>query len=402
MKILVLNSGSSSIKYKLFDIYNSSFDVLAEGMVDRLGQEGSVLKYDRRVEDNIISEKLEREIKDHRDGLKQISDLLIDPKIGVLESSEDLNAIGHRIVHGGEKFSGQMVIDQEVKNQIKSLFDLAPLHNPPNYTGIEVCEEVFPGIPQVGVFDTAFHQTIPEVAYRYAIPESWYTDHHIRAYGFHGTSHRYVTEKAREFLGNANSKKIITLHLGNGASMAAIKDGQCVDTSMGFSPLAGLIMGTRSGDLDPSVPIYMINNHNLSAGEVDKILNKESGLYGIGGDSDMRDLEQRMKKGDKSASLAINMYTYRIKQYIGNFTAIMNGLDTLVFTAGVGENSDFIRKEICRNLDYFGIELDKNLNSNRSEMVRKINSENSKINILIVPTNEELAIAQRTYDVLER
>ncbi|WP_262710385.1 acetate/propionate family kinase [Mangrovivirga cuniculi] len=325
----------------------------------------------------------------------------MDPEIGVLNDSKDLNAIGHRIVHGGEKISGQMIIDQEVKNQIKSLFDLAPLHNPPNYTGIEVCEEVFPGIPQVGVFDTAFHQTIPEVAYRYAIPESWYKNYHIRAYGFHGTSHRYVSEKARKFIGGENSKNIITLHLGNGASMAAIKDGKCIDTSMGFSPLAGLMMGTRSGDLDPSVPIYMINNHNLSAGEVDKILNKESGLLGIGGESDMRDLEKRMKSGDQSASLAINMYTYRIKQYIGNFTAIMNGLDTLVFTAGVGENSDFIRNEICRNLDYFGIELDENLNSDRSDVVRKINSENSKVNILIVPTNEELAIAQRTYDLLE-
>ncbi|NMM50022.1 acetate/propionate family kinase [Marinigracilibium pacificum] len=400
MKILVLNSGSSSIKYKFFELEGESYKVLAEGMVDRLGIAGSILKYTRINGDEEHSKKIETDIPNHEAGLKMIAEVLMDNEFGVIKSAEEVDAIGHRVVHGGEKFSGQMVIDESVKKQIKNLFELAPLHNPPNYTGIEVCEKVFPGVKQVGVFDTAFHQSIPEVAFRYAIPEEWYKKYHVRAYGFHGTSHRYVSEKARKILGTKNSSRMITLHLGNGASMAAIKDGKCVDTSMGFSPLAGLIMGTRSGDLDPTIPLYMVSNYGIAADEVDRILNKESGLAGIAGESDMRDLEDRMKNGDKMATLAIEMYVYRIKRYIGSFASVMNGLDAMVFTAGVGENSDYIRDLICKDLEYFGVNIDGDLNQIRNDEARLISSEKSKVKLMVVPTNEELAIAQRTVEVL--
>lgn len=393
MKILVINSGSSSIKYQLFLMPEK--EVICSGMVERIGLDNSKLIYKTK------KEKFEEvsDIKDHNIGLKKIADLLLDGEKGVIRSADEIVAVGHRVVHGGSAFSDTVVIDDEVKNMIKELFDLAPLHNPPNFIGIEVAENIFPKAKQVAVFDTAFHQSIPEKAYRYAIPNRFLTEDKIRLYGFHGTSHKYVSEKAIERLNKKNSK-IITIHLGNGCSMTAVDAGKSVDHTLGFGPMNGLIMGTRSGDIDQSVIFYLINALNYSVDEVNSLLQKGSGMLGMTGFSDLRDIEAEAEKGNVDCQIALAMNAYRIKKYIGAYAAAMNGLDAIVFTAGIGENSDVLRKMICEDMDYLGLGLNLELNQIRSKEIRNIETEDSKVKILVVPTDEELEIALQTFNLL--
>lgn len=398
MNILVINAGSSSIKYQLIDMKTEQ--PLSSGLVERIGLEEGTITHKTFVAgvEKKTTEKFP--ILNHTVGLTRVAELLIDPEIGVIADPSEIKAVGHRTVHGAETFTETVVIGQEVKEKIKELFPLAPLHNPANLTGIEVAEQVFPNAVQVGVFDTAFHQTMPEIAFRYAIPNFFYKEMSIRKYGFHGTSHKYVSEKAIEYLGKKDAK-VITIHLGNGASMAAVNSGVSVDTSMGIGPLNGLIMGTRAGDIDPSIIFYLVEQKGYSIEKVSEILNKESGMKGLTGDTDMRDVEKRYLNGDKDATLAYNMYAYRIKQYIGNYTAAMNGLDAIVFTAGIGENDPVVRKLVCENMDFFGIELDGEKNSARSKDAREINSASSKTKVLVVPTNEELEIARQTFALIK-
>lgn len=392
MKIVIINSGSSSIKYQLIDMPTQ--EVICSGMIDRIGLETSNFSY--KTNKDTIEEILP--IPNHKVGLEKISTLLLDEKAGVIKSTAEIEAVGHRVVHGGASFSDTVLITNEVKEKIKQLFELAPLHNPANFEGIIVAEEVFPQAKQIAVFDTAFHQTMPEVAYRYAIPNYLLTDNKIRAYGFHGTSHKYVSEKAIQFLNN--SSKIITVHLGNGCSITAVKDGKSVDHSMGFGPMNGLIMGTRSGDIDQSVIFYMVNTLGYHLNEVNTVLNKQSGMLGITGHSDLRDIEANAENGDADCQLALDMNVYRIKKYIGAYAAAMNGVDAIVFTAGIGENSSLMRRSICKDMDYFGIELDDVKNEIRSKEIREINTTNSKTKVLVIPTNEELEIANQVYDLI--
>ncbi len=397
MNILVLNAGSSSIKYQLIDMQTE--EPLASGIVDRIGLETGAVKHKTFIdgEERKISEEFP--IPNHAVGLKKVAELLINKEFGVISDPSEIQAVGHRLVHGGEAFTKTVEITGEVKAKVKELFPLAPLHNPANLTGVEVAEEVFPQAKQIGVFDTAFHQTMPEVAFRYAIPETMYKEMGLRKYGFHGTSHKYVSEKAIKYLGKADAK-IITIHLGNGASMAAVDGRVCVDTSMGIGPLNGLIMGTRSGSIDPSIIFYLIEQKGYSVEEVNTILNKKSGMLGLTGDSDMRDVEERYLNGDKEAVLAYEMYAYRIKQFIGNYTAAMNGLDAIVFTAGIGENDTVVRQLACKNMNYFGIALDEEKNKIRSKNIREINVDGAKTKILVIPTNEELEIARQTFELI--
>lgn len=398
MNILVVNAGSSSIKYQLIDMKTEL--PLSSGIVERIGlEEGSIThKTFTGGKENKIKETFP--IPDHTVGLKRVAELLTDNKVGVIGDPSEIRAVGHRLVHGGEAFTKTVVINEEVKAKVKELFPLAPLHNPANLIGVEVAEKVFPNAVQIGVFDTAFHQTMPEVAYRYAIPDSMYKEMGIRKYGFHGTSHKYVSEKAIEYLGKKEAK-IVTIHLGNGASVAAVDGGVCVDTTMGLGPLSGLIMGTRSGDIDPSIIFYLAEQKGFTAEEIARILNKESGMQGLTGDTDMRDVEDRYFKGDKDAILAYEMYAYRIKQYIGNYTAAMNGLDAIVFTAGIGENDTIARRLVCENMDFFGIELDEEKNAVRSKEIREINKEGAKTKVLVIPTNEELEIARQSFELIK-
>ncbi|NKQ39799.1 MAG: acetate kinase, partial [Methanosarcinales archaeon] len=350
-----------------------------------------------KTNQNSIDEKFE--IPTHQIGLEKIATLLLDNKIGVIKNASEINVVGHRVVHGGSNFAKTTLINQEVKDKIKELFALAPLHNPTNLIGIEVAEKIFPKAKQVAVFDTAFHQTIPEVAYKYAIPNKFFDENQIRLYGFHGTSHKYVSEKANEYL-NKSDSKIITIHLGNGCSMTAIKNGKSIDHSLGFGPMNGLIMGTRSGDIDQSVIFYLVKSLGYSIDEVNNILQKESGMFGLTGFSDLREIEDEAEKGNKFCELALQMNAYRIKKYIGSYATIMNGLDAIIFTAGVGENSSVIRKMVCTDMDFLGIELDEEKNAIRSKEIREINRENSKTKILIVPTNEEIEIAKQSYNLI--
>ncbi|HYK47527.1 MAG TPA: acetate kinase, partial [Parafilimonas sp.] len=320
--------------------------------------------------------------------------------IGVIKDPGEIDAVGHRVVHGGESFAATTIVTRKVKEEIKKLFPLAPLHNPANYLGIEVAEKIFSKAKQVAVFDTAFHQTLPEKAFRYAIPKSFYTDLHIRAYGFHGTSHKYVSETAMEHLNN-RAAKLVTLHLGNGCSMTAVKNGTSVDTSMGFAPLNGLIMGTRSGDIDPSMIFHLIKL-GYDPQEVNTLLNKKSGMLGLTGFSDMRDIDNAVQQGNKDGDLALEMYAYRIKKYIGSYAAVLNGLDAIVFTGGVGENHVNTRHRVCSEMDFLGVRLDEEKNNRRSTGVREINSDDSPVKILIVPTNEELEIAKQCYALLKK
>ena len=398
MNILVVNAGSSSIKYQLIDM--TTEHVLSSGIVERIGlEEGSIThKTFYKGEEKKTIEVFE--IPDHTVGLKRVAELLVDKEVGVISDPSEIKAVGHRLVHGGEAFTQTVEITDEVKAKVKELFPLAPLHNPANLIGVEVAEKVFPNARQIGVFDTAFHQTMPEVAFRYAIPREMYSEMGIRKYGFHGTSHKFVSEKAAAFLEKPDAK-IVTIHLGNGASMAAVGAGMCKDTSMGLGPLNGLIMGTRSGDVDPSIIFFLVEQKGYTVGEVSKILNKESGMQGLTGDTDMRDIEARYLDGDKEAILAYEMYAYRIQQFIGKYAAALNGLDAIVFTAGIGENDAIIRSLVCQNMDYFGIELDEEKNKLRSKDIRVINVEGAKTKILVIPTNEELEIARQSYALVQ-
>jgi len=371
-----------------------SNEVICSGMIDRIGLETSNLSYVTHI--NKIEETLP--IANHKIGLQKIARLLMDEKVGVIKSTKEIEAVGHRVVHGGSSFSNTVVINDEVKDKIKQLFELAPLHNPANFEGIVVAEEIFDTAKQVAVFDTAFHQTIPVVAYKYAVPNYLLTENKIRVYGFHGTSHKYVSEKAIKFL--QNSSKIITIHLGNGCSMTAVKDGKSIDHTLGFGPMNGLIMGTRSGDIDQSVIFYMVNSLGYSLADVSTMLNKQSGMLGLTGFSDLRDIESQAGQGNKECQLALDMNAYRIKKFIGSYTAALNGVDAIIFTAGIGENSSYIRKLVCTDMEYFGIELDEAKNEIRSKEIREINTPNSKTKILVIPTNEEIEIANQVYGLL--
>jgi acetate kinase len=393
MKILILNSGSSSIKFQVFDMPGEK--VICSGLVERIGLKNSKIHY--KSSENNIDEEME--IPNHRKGLEKITNFLLDKKVGVLKSTEEIEAVGHRVVHGGMSFSKTTIITQKVKDKIKALFSLAPLHNPANLVGIEVSELIFPRAKQIAVFDTAFHQTLSKKAYKYAIPNRFLKENNIRKYGFHGTSHKYVSEKANTYLGFENSK-IVVIHLGNGCSMAAVKNGLSVDTTLGFSPVSGLIMGTRSGSIDHSIIFYLAQKLGYSLNEINHILQKESGMLGLTGYSDLRDIQAEAEKGNKNCQLALEMNAYRIKKYIGSYASIMNGLDAIVFTAGIGENSHVIRKLVCSEMDFLGIELDEGKNLVSAKKITKINSEKSKVAILIVPTNEELEIAKQSYKLV--
>lgn len=398
MNILIVNSGSSSIKYQLFTM--PSEKPICVGLVERIGLENAIIthKYYSSGEEQVISRTLD--LPDHEAGLHEVAQLLTDQAFGVIRDPGEIDTIGHRVVHGGECFSSTTVITKAVKEEIKKLFSLAPLHNPANYLGIEVAEKIFTNATQVAVFDTAFHQTMPEKAYRYAIPQSFYNELGIRAYGFHGTSHKYVTEKTLEYLQNPNAK-IITIHLGNGCSMAAVNAGKSVDTTMGFGPLSGLIMGTRSGDIDPSIIFHLVNQLGYSLDQVNTLLNKNSGMLGLTGFSDMRDILKAKANGDENAKLAYDLYAYRIKKYIGAYAAVLNGLDAIVFTAGVGENDNTTRRMVCTQMDFLGIVLDETKNDERSSTLRDISREDSPVRILVVPTNEELEILKQCYALLQ-
>ncbi len=397
MKILVINSGSSSIKYKLFEMPAST--ILVAGMIEKIGEAESTITH------NVPSRNLEKSenlnIANHQQGFDKILSLLTDQEYGVIKDPKDIDAVGHRVVHGGEKFNAPVVINDEVRKQIDSLAFLAPLHNPPNLLGIEVATEFFKDVPQVAVFDTAFHQTMPASSYRYAIPGWLYQDHGIRVYGMHGTSHHFVAQQAAEHLKLPfDQLSLITIHLGNGCSMAAIQNGKCLDTSMGLSPLPGLIMGTRSGDIDPSIYYFLGIRLDMTFEEVDNLLNKESGLKGLTGENDLRKIISRIEEGDKEARLALEMYTYRIKKYIGAYAAALGRLDAIIFTAGVGENAAFIREKVCDGLSILGITLETGKNNQRANNVREIQQEASAVKILVIPTNEELKIAQETMQLL--
>lgn len=392
MKILVINSGSSSIKFQLLDMPEGT--VIAKGLVERIGFEDAILHY----KSNTFQTEINTSILNHQTGLEHVVKLLLDKKNGVIDNTKSINIIGHRVVHGGNVFTKTILINEQVKTQIKALFFLAPLHNPANLEGIEVSERIFPNAKQIAVFDTAFHQTIPAVAHRYAIPNEFYEKEHIRVYGFHGTSHQYVSQKAIEYLKLKNSK-LISIHLGNGCSITAIKDGKSIDHSLGFGPMNGLIMGTRSGDIDQSVVLYLAQKMGYTLEAVSDLLQKKSGMLGLTGKSDMRNIEQAAEEGDTMAQLALAMNSYRIKKFIGSYTAIMNGLDAIIFTAGIGEHSNLMRQMVCEDLDYLGIALDEALNNQKNDEIRTIHKASSQVKILIIPTNEELEIAKQAYQL---
>jgi acetate kinase len=394
MNILVLNAGSSSLKYQVIEM--PSQVVKCIGIIERIGMDDAIFTHEKG------SEKYSeiQAIKSHTIGLEKIAAILLEPKKGVLNSVDDIKAVGHRVVHGGNKFSKPTLINQEVKDNIRNLFDLAPLHNPANLMGIEVAETIFTTAKQIAIFDTAFHQTIPKIAYQYAIPNIYLEKHKIRAYGFHGTSHKYVSEKAIEFL-NEKSSKIITIHLGNGCSMSAIRNGESIENSLGFGPMNGLVMGTRAGDIDQSVIFFLMKNLKMSLEEANNIVQKESGMKGLTGYSDLREISEKAANGNKQCQDALNLASYRIRKYIGSYAAILNGLDAIIFTAGIGENSAITRQLACKDLEFLGIELDLEKNKIRSKGIREIQSKTSKIKILVIPTNEEIEIAKQTYQLLK-
>ncbi|MGI9527483.1 MAG: acetate/propionate family kinase [Weeksellaceae bacterium] len=390
MKILVLNSGSSSIKFQVIEKPNDL--ILASGLVEKIGLSEGAIHYKAGDYQHTVHIP----VPDHQFGLEKVAILLLDKEHGVLKDVKDIEVVGHRVVHGGNAFTKTTFITDKVKDKIKELFDLAPLHNPPNLTGIEVAEEMFAHAKQVAVFDTSFHQSLPEKAYTYAIPLSLRDEKNIRMYGFHGISHQYVSEQAIAMLGKTESK-IITIHLGNGCSMTAVENGKSVDHSLGFGPNDGLVMGTRCGAIDSSIIFYLINQLGYTSENVNNILSKKSGMLGLTGESDLRAIEAKAEAGDKECQLALDINAYRIKKTIGSYAASMNGLDAIVFTAGIGENSDVIRRMACDNLDYLGIELDLEKNAVRSKEHRDISKEGSKVRIFVIPTNEELGIASEGY-----
>ncbi|TXD84450.1 acetate kinase [Subsaximicrobium wynnwilliamsii] len=393
MNILVINSGSSSIKFQLIQMPSEA--LICSGLVERIGHKDAILNYTRS---NTSIQQIGR-IETHQEALHKILDLLLDAETGVIQKSNEIEVVGHRVVHGGNSFSETALITAEVKQEIQQYAALAPLHNPSNLVGILVAEAFFPLARQVAVFDTAFHQSIPEKAKKYAIPNNFYEDHGIQLYGFHGTSHQYVSEQAIAYL-QLQRSKIISIHLGNGCSITAIMDGKSIDHSMGFSPSPGLIMGTRSGDIDHSIVFHLVNNLGYSLNEVDKLLNKKSGMLGLTGYSDLRDIQAEAEKGNAHCVLALAMNAYRIKKYIGAYIAAMNGLDAIVFTAGIGENSSTLRQLICADMDCFNIALDDSKNEFRTQNIREIHTDASKVKILVVPTNEELEIAKQAFQLV--
>lgn len=400
MKILVLNCGSSSIKYQLFNMADK--ELLAKGVAEKVGLKGSFIKLEK---ENGQKVRFEGEIIDHQTGIEYILGILTSKKHGYLKSLDDIDAVGHRVAHGGEKFNTSAYIDDYVQSEIEKCAELAPLHNPANLKGINAMKSLIPGIMQVAVFDTAFHQTMPEHAYMYAIPYSLYNKYGIRRYGFHGTSHSYIAKKACESLGvNIKDQKIITCHLGNGASMTAIKNGESIDTSMGFTPIEGLIMGTRSGDLDIGVVTFIMNKEEIGLGSVNTVFNKQSGMLGITGvSSDMREIEEEAhEKNNPRAKLGLDMYHYRIKKYIGSYAAALGGLDILIFAGGIGENGPETREEVCNGMEFLGININKEKNAGLRGKEAVISKENSKVTVMVIPTNEELVIAEDTMDIISK
>ena len=398
MKVLVLNCGSSSIKYKLFDMDHKA--VIAQGGIEKIGLPDSFLKFTLPNGEKKI---LEKNIPEHTVGVEFILNTLVSPEYGAIKSLDEIDAVGHRMVHGGEKFSESVLLNQEVLDAFTACNDLAPLHNPANLKGVRAIEAILPNVPQIGVFDTAFHQTMPDYAYLYAVPYELYEKYGVRRYGFHGTSHRYVSKRVCEFLGiQPEGTKIITCHIGNGGSISAIKDGKCVDTSMGLTPLEGLMMGTRSGDIDGGAVTFIMEKEHLDAAGVSNLLNKKSGVMGIfGKSSDMRDLENAVAAGDPKAILAENMYFYRIKKYIGAYAAALGGVDVIVFTGGVGENQASARWGACSGLEYMGVKLDAEKNKVRGEEAI-ISADDSKVKVVVIPTDEELMIASDTMTILNK
>lgn len=399
MKILVLNCGSSSIKYKLFDM--TSKEVIAQGGIEKIGLKGSFLKLTLPGGEKKI---LEKDIPEHTAGVEFILRTLINPEYGAIRSLDEINAVGHRTVHGGERFSESVLLTPEVLEVFESCNELAPLHNPANLKGIRAIEAILPNVPQVGVFDTAFHQTMPDYAYLYAIPYTLYEKYGVRRYGFHGTSHRYVSRRVCEFLGvDPNQQRIITCHIGNGASIAAIKGGKCIDTTMGLTPLEGLMMGTRSGDIDAGAVTFLMDKEGLDTEGISDLLNKKSGVLGISGvSSDMRELLAACEAGNERAILAEKMYYYRIKKYIGAYAAALGGVDIILFTGGVGENQFECRREVCSGLEYMGVELDYPLNDKIRGTETVISTSASKVKVVVIPTDEELMIASDTAEILNR
>lgn len=396
MKVLVVNSGSSSIKYQLFDMTDEL--VLAKGLVERIGIPDSIINHYPSGREPVITHQ---DIPNHKIGIKLAMEALLHPEYGVIKDVSEISAVGHRVVHAGEKFSGSVLLTDEIMDALKECIELAPLHNPPNILGIEVCNELMPEVPQVGVFDTAFHQTIPECAYLYGIPYKYYKKYKVRRYGFHGTSHKYVAQKAAEILEKPLEElKIITCHLGNGSSITAVKNGISIDTSLGFGTVAGIVMGTRCGDVDPAVITFLMDKEKLSVEGINKIIYKESGLLGLseGISSDNRDLGKKAKQGDERAIRALSILDYGIKKYIGAYAAAMGGVDVVVFTAGIGENAWKVRKGACEGLEFLGIKIDpdKNNSSNKETI---ISEDGSKVKVMVIPTNEEWMIAKDTAEI---
>ncbi|MBQ7191535.1 MAG: acetate kinase [Paludibacteraceae bacterium] len=398
MKILVLNCGSSSIKYKLFEM--ESRTVMAQGGVEKIGLPDAFLQVKLPNGEKV---KIEKQMPEHTVGIRLILDALTDEKIGCIKSLKEIDAVGHRVVHGGEKFNRSVLITDEVKQMVVACSDLAPLHNPANLKGIAAIEQTLPGVPQVGVFDTAFHQTMPDYAYMYALPYELYEKYAIRRYGFHGTSHRYVSARVCEFLGvKAEEKKIVTAHIGNGGSCAAVLNGKSIDTSMGLTPIEGLMMGTRAGDLDLGAATYIMDKEHLNTAEFSNLVNKKSGLLGVSGvSSDARDIDAAIREGNQRADLARKMFIYRVKKYIGAYAAAMNGMDILVFTGGIGENDTLIRTQIAKGFEYMGVKIDeeKSMKSRGEEIV--ISTPDSKVTVCVIPTDEELMIASDTEQIVK-
>ncbi len=400
MKVLVLNCGSSSIKYQLFKMENHEHEVLSKGAVEKIGLKGSFLKHEKENGEKVL---LEGEILDHQTGIDYILGVLSSKKHGCIANLEEIDAVGHRVVHGGETFNSSVFISNEVIEKMNECIELAPLHNPPNLSGISAIEHLLPNVPQVGVFDTAFHQTMPKHAYMYAIPYSLYKKYGVRRYGFHGTSHKYVSARACEILDIDYSKsKVICCHLGNGASIAAVKNGISVDTSMGFTPVEGLMMGTRAGDLDIGAATFIMDKEMIGTKSASNLFNKQSGLLGVTGiSSDMREIRGAKAEGNEMAALGMDMYAYRIKKYIGAYAAAMGGVDVIVFTGGVGENAVYIREDVCADLEFIGVELDNKVNEGVFSREAVISKDSSKVKVMVVPTDEELVIAQDTKQIVE-
>lgn len=397
MKVLVINCGSSSLKYQLIDMATEKPS--AQGLVERIGLEGSILTQKSNGEKYIIQEPM----PDHKKAIELVLGALVDKEHGVISSMSEISAVGHRVVHGGEAYADSILIDENVMKALDDFIKLAPLHNPPNIIGINACKELMPTTPMVAVFDTAFHQTLPKHAYMYSLPYELYTDYGIRKYGFHGTSHKYVSSVAAEMLGkDIKDLNIITCHLGNGASLAAIKNGKCIDTTMGFTPLGGLAMGTRCGNVDPAIVTFLLKECNYSVEDLDTLMNKKSGVYGISGvSSDFRDIEVAAKEGNERAQLALDMFKYRVIQYTGSYTAIMGGVDAIVFTAGLGENGIEIREQLGNSFGFVGAKIDTEKNNVRGE-ARIISTDDSKVTLMVIPTNEELMIARDTKAIVEK